>query len=78
MTAPCFEPVPRLPAHHLRGASLQDGPRLWLSSAFGGEVALSATVGGVHVAHVMRPAVARAVARELLAGADVVEGLSER
>ena len=24
-----FERVPRLPAHHLHGATLQDGPRLW-------------------------------------------------
>lgn len=24
-----FEQVPRLPAHHLHGATLQDGPRLW-------------------------------------------------
>ena len=24
-----FEQVPRLPAHHLHGATLQDGLRLW-------------------------------------------------
>ena len=24
-----FEQVPRLPAHHLHGATLQDGARLW-------------------------------------------------
>ena len=60
-----FEQVPRLPAHHLHGATLQDGPRLWTVAAFGGEVALTSTVGGVHVAHVMPPKVARAVAREI-------------
>ena len=60
-----FEQVPRLPAHHLHGATLQDGPRLWAVAAFGGEVSLCATVGGVHVAHVMPPKVARAVAREI-------------
>ena len=60
-----FERVPRLPAHHLHGAVMQDGPRLWAVAAFGGEVALSTTVGGVHVAHVMPPKVARAVAREI-------------
>ena len=46
-----FEQVPRLPAHHLHGATLQDGPRLWAVAAFGGEVSLCSTVGGVHVAH---------------------------
>lgn len=40
----------------------------------GGEVSLCATVGGVSASQLMRPAVARAVARELLAGADVIEG----
>lgn len=60
-----FDQVPRLPAHHLRGATLQDGPRLWTVAAFGGEVSLCATVGGVHVAHVMPPQVARAVAQEI-------------
>ena len=60
-----FEQVPRLPAHHLHGATLQDGPRLWTVAAFGGEVALTSTVGGVHVAHVIPPKVARAVAREI-------------
>lgn len=57
--------MPRLPAHHLHGATLQDGPRLWAVAAFGGEVSLSSTVGGVHVAHVMPPRVARAVAQEI-------------
>ena len=57
-----FERVPRLPAHHLHGAVLQDGPRLWTVAAFGGEVALSTTVGGVHVAHVMPQKVALPVA----------------
>lgn len=61
-----FERVPRLPAHHLHGSTLQDGPRLCAVAAFGGEVALSFTVGGVHVAHVMPPkGGARAVAREI-------------
>ena len=60
-----FDQVPRLPAHHLHGATLQDGPRLWAVAAFGGEVSLSSTVGGVHVAHGMPPRVARAGAREI-------------
>ena len=30
-----FEQVPRLPAHQLHGATLQDGPRLWTVAAFG-------------------------------------------
>lgn len=60
-----FERVPRLPAHHLHGATLQDGARLWAVAAFGGEVALSSTVGGMHVAQVMCPAVARAVVQEI-------------
>ena len=29
-----FEQVPRLPAHQLHGATLQDGPRLWTVAAF--------------------------------------------
>ena len=69
-----FDKVPRLPAHHLHGATLQDGPRLWTVAVMGGEVSLCATVGGVSASQLMRPAVARAVARELLAGADVIEG----
>ena len=60
-----FERVPRLPAHHLHGATLQDGPRLWTVAAFGGEVALSSTVGGVQAGFVMRPEVARALAQEI-------------
>ena len=60
-----FERVPRLPAHHLHGATLQDGPRLWSVAAFGGEVSLCATVGGVSTVQLMSPAVARAVAREI-------------
>ena len=60
-----FEPVTRLPAHHLHGATLQDGPRLWAVAAFGGEVALSFTVGGVQAGFVMRPEVARALAQEI-------------
>ena len=56
-----FERVPRLPAHHLHGATLQDGPRLWTVAAFGGEVSLCATVGGVQSGFVMRPEVARAL-----------------
>ena len=71
-----FERVPRLPAHHLHGAVLQDGPRLWTVAAFGGEVSLCAAVGGVSASQLMCPRVARAVARELLAGADVIEGTS--
>ena len=47
MSAPKFEPVPRLPAHHLHGASLQDGPQLLTVTALGDSVALHATVGGV-------------------------------
>lgn len=47
------------------GATLQDGARLWTVAAFGGEVSLSSTVGGVHVAQVMCPAVARAVVQEI-------------
>ena len=57
--------MPRLPAHHLHGATLQDGPRLWAVAAFGGEVSLSTTVGGVHAGFVMRPEVARALAQEI-------------
>ena len=60
-----FDKVPRLPAHHLHGAVMQDGARLWAVAAFGGEVSLSATVGGVSAAHVMPPKVARAVAQEI-------------
>ncbi len=60
-----FDKVPKLPAHHLHGATLQDGARLWAVAAFGGEVSLSSTVGGVHVAHVMPPQVAMAVAQEI-------------
>ena len=60
-----FEQVPRLPTHHLHGATLQDGPRLWTVAAFGGEVSLCSTIKNVHVAHVMPPKVARAVAREI-------------
>ena len=61
-----FERVPRPPAHHLHGATLQDGARLWTVAAFGGTVALSSTVGGVHVAQVMPPDVAHAVAQEIV------------
>ena len=68
-----FEPVPRLPAHHLRGASMQDGARLWVSSAFCGEVSMASTVGGVHATLLMPPAVARAVAHELLACAEAID-----
>ena len=68
-----FNPVPRLPAHHLRGASMQDGARLWISSAFCGEVSIASTVGGVHATLLMSPAVARAVAQELLACAEAIE-----
>ena len=60
-----FERVPRLPAYHLHGAVLQDGPRLWTVAAFGDSVALSATVGGVQACFVMRPEVARALAQEI-------------
>ena len=49
-----FERVPRLPAHHLHGATLQDGPRLWTVAAFGGEVSLCATVGGVQAGFVIQ------------------------
>ena len=74
MTAPRFEPVPRLPAHHLRGATLADGPRLWTCGALGGDVSLSVNAAGVHHAHIISPAVARAIAAELLACADVYGG----
>ena len=60
-----FERVPRLPVYHLHGATLQDGPRLWTVAAFGGEVSLCATVGGVQAGFVMRPEVARALAQEI-------------
>lgn len=60
-----FDQVPRLPAHHLHGATPQDGPRLWAVAAFGGEVSLCATVGGVSASQLMRPAVARAIVIEL-------------
>ena len=60
-----FERAPRLPAHHLHGATLQDGPRLWTVAAFGGDVSLCATVGGVQAGFVMRPEVARALAQEI-------------
>ncbi len=60
-----FERVPRLPAHHLRGATLQDGPRLWTVAAFGGEVSICATVGGVSTTQVLSPGVARALSAEL-------------
>ena len=60
-----FERVPRLPAHHLHGATLQDGPRLWTVAAFGGEVSLCATAGGVSAGQQMSPRVARAIATEL-------------
>ena len=62
-----FEPVPRLPIHHVRGATLHEGPRLWVAAAFGGDVSLHCTVGGVSSGHLMHPAVALAVARELIA-----------
>ena len=68
-----FERVPRLPAHHLHGATLQDGSRLWAVVVMGGEVSLSATVGGVSTLQGMRPSVARAVAHELLEGASLLE-----
>ena len=60
-----FDQVPRLPAHHLHGATPQDGPRLWTVAAFGGDITLSATVGGVQAGFVMRPEVARALAQEI-------------
>ena len=60
-----FEQVPRLPAHHLHGATLQDGPRLWTVGAFGGAVSLCATAGGVSAGPLMSPCVARAIATEL-------------
>ena len=60
-----FEQVPRLPAHHLHGATLQDGPRLWVVAAFGDAVSVCATVGGVQACFVMRPEVARAIAQEI-------------
>lgn len=74
MTAPRFELVPRLPGHHLRGASMPDGPRLWVSAAFGGDVSLSVDGAGMHHAIVISPAVARAIAAELVACADVYGG----
>ena len=60
-----FERVPRLPAHHLHGATLQDGPRLWTVAAFGGEVSICATVGGVSTTQVLSTSVARAIVIEL-------------
>ena len=75
MSAPKFEPVPRLPAHHLHGASLQDGPQLLTVTALGDSVALHATVGGVSAMQVMRAPVARAVGQELLAAAAVFDGV---
>ena len=60
-----FERVPRLPAHHLHGAVMQDGPRLWTVAAFGDSVALSTTVGGVSAGQLMSPCVARAIVIEL-------------
>ena len=60
-----FEQVPRLPAHHLHGATLQDGARLWTVAAFGGEVSLWATAGGVSAGQLMSPCVARAIVIEL-------------
>ena len=60
-----FERVSRLPAHHLHGATLQDGPRLWTVAAFGGEVSLCATAGGVSAGQLMSPCVARAIVIEL-------------
>ena len=44
---------------------MQDGPRLWTVAAFGGEVALSTTGGGVQAGFVMRPEVAHALAQEI-------------
>ena len=52
-------------AHHLHGATLQDGPRLWTVAAFGGEVSLCATAGGVSAGQLMSPCVARAIVIEL-------------
>lgn len=60
-----FEKVPRLPAHHLHGAVMQDGPRLWSVTALGGDVSIASTVGGVQAGFVMRPEVARALAQEI-------------
>ena len=60
-----FEQVPRLPAHHLHGATLQDGPRLWVVAAFGDAVSVCATVGGVSTTQVLSPSVARALSTEL-------------
>ena len=60
-----FEQVPRLPAHHLHGATLQDGPRLWTMGAFGGAVSICATAGGVSTTQVLSPSVARALSIEL-------------
>ena len=69
-----FEPVTRLPAHHLHGATLQDGPRLFTVTALGDSVALHATVGGVSAAQVLAVPVARAVGQELLAAAALFDG----
>ena len=60
-----FERVPRLPAHHLHGAVMQDGPRLWVVAAFGDAVSICATVGGVSTTQVLSPSVARALAQEI-------------
>ena len=43
------------------------------TSAFCGEVSLASTVGGVHATLLMSPAVARAVAQELLACAEAID-----
>ena len=67
-----FEPVSRLPVHHLRGSSMQDGARLFACGAFGDSVSLTSTVGGDLQCLVLRAPVARAVAHELLACADAL------
>ena len=71
-----FERVPRLPAHHLHGATLQDGPRLWTVAAFGDEVSLCSTAGGVSAGQLMSPCVARAVAHELLVVTQILKGFA--
>lgn len=69
-----FAPVPRLPTHHVHGSTLDEGGRFWSLAVFGGSVSLTITHAGLHTGCTLTPAVARALANELLACAAVYGG----
>lgn len=69
-----FEPVLHLKTHQDRCATLDEGGRLWVASAFCDSVSLMVTFGGLHSGIVVKPDVARAIAHELLACAMAMDG----